>query len=105
MMFSESHNDRRHADHLRDRDNAPGIGDNSTKIGDDAAGIVDIAAKVMLRSILNGDCSNSVHGRRFPKGRLEPHSPRSLRCSAAARSAMPIVARLTRHRKILLNIV
>ena len=49
------------ADHLRDRDNAVGIGDNNawigdnvagiddniTGIGDDAAGIVDIAAKVI----------------------------------------------------------
>ena len=39
------------------------------KIGDDAAGIVDIAAKViMLNSVLNGDWSNSVPGRQFPKG-------------------------------------
>ena len=42
------------ADHLRDRDNAAGIGDNaagiddnSTEIGNDAAGILDIAAKVI----------------------------------------------------------
>ena len=42
------------ADHLRDLDNAAGIGDNSAEIidnsaetGDDAAGIVDIAAKVI----------------------------------------------------------
>ena len=53
-MFSESRDDRhRHiddragADRLRDRDNAPGIGENSAEIGDDAAGIVDIAAKVI----------------------------------------------------------
>ena len=35
------------ADHLRDRDNAAGIGDNTAEIGDDAAGIADIAAKVI----------------------------------------------------------
>ena len=32
-------------DRLRDRNNAAGIGDNSTEIGDGAAGIVDIAMK------------------------------------------------------------
>ena len=65
MMFSESRNDRRRRsaddDHLRDRDNATGIGDNSAEIsdnpaetgynsaeiGDDAAGIVDIAANLI----------------------------------------------------------
>ena len=67
-MFSESRNDRRRrigdrgaADHLRDRDNAAGIGvnsaeigdnsaeigDNSAEIGDGATGIVDIAANVI----------------------------------------------------------
>ena len=53
MIFSELRNDQRRriddraaADHLKDRDNAAGIGDNSAEIGDDAAGIVDIAAKV-----------------------------------------------------------
>ena len=35
------------ADRLRDRDNAAGIGDNSTEIGNDAAMIVDITAKVI----------------------------------------------------------
>ena len=41
-------------DHLRDRDNAAGIGDDSAEIGDDtaeigddAAGIIDIAANVI----------------------------------------------------------
>ena len=38
--------DRAAADHLKDCDNAAGIGDNSAEIGDDAAGIVNIAAKV-----------------------------------------------------------
>ena len=61
MMFSESRNDRHRrigargaADHLRDRDNAAGIGDNSAEVGDNsaeisdgAAGIVDIAANVI----------------------------------------------------------
>ena len=54
MMFSESRNERRRrigdraaADRLRDRDNAAGIGDNSTEIGNGAAGIVDIAANVI----------------------------------------------------------
>ena len=72
------------ADRLRDRegaagisdnaeglgDNGAGIGDNSAEISDDAAGIVDITAKVipMLNSVLNGDWSNSVPGRQFPKG-------------------------------------
>ena len=60
-MFSESRNNRRcrngdrvAADHLRDRENAAGIGDNSTGIGDNsaeirdgAAGIVDIAVNVI----------------------------------------------------------
>ena len=51
MMFSESHNDRRRrigdstaADHLRDGDNAAGIGDNSAEI---ATVIVDIAGNVI----------------------------------------------------------
>ena len=35
------------ADHLREPDNATGIGDNSAEIGDDTAGIVDIAANVI----------------------------------------------------------
>ena len=55
-MFSESHNNRRsrrHADRLRDRANAAGIGDNSAEIGDDAAGIVDIAAKVITCQTLS----------------------------------------------------
>ena len=61
MLFSESLNDRRRrigaraaADHLRDRDHAAGIGNNSAKIGDNfakigdgAAGIVDIASNVI----------------------------------------------------------
>ena len=54
MMFSESRNVRRRrigdctaGDHLKDRDNAAGIGDNSAEIGDGAAGIVDIAANVI----------------------------------------------------------
>ena len=54
MMFSESRNDRRRrigdraaSNHLRDRDNATGIGDNSSEIGDGAAGIVDITANVI----------------------------------------------------------
>ena len=59
MMFSESSNDRHcrigaAADHLRDRNNAIGIGENSaeignnsTEIGNGAAGIVDIAAKLI----------------------------------------------------------
>ena len=45
--------DRAAAEHLRDRDNAAGVGDNSAgigdssvEIGDDDAGIADIAAKV-----------------------------------------------------------
>ena len=60
-MFSESRNDRRRrigdraaADHLRDRDNTAGIGDNaarirnnSAEIGDDAAWIVDISANAI----------------------------------------------------------
>ena len=53
MMFSKLRNDHRcrinnrtATDHLRDCDNAAGIGDNSAEIGDDTAGIVDIAAKV-----------------------------------------------------------
>ena len=40
-------NVRAAADHLRDRDNAAGIGDNSAEIGDGTAGIVDIAANVI----------------------------------------------------------
>ena len=58
-MFSESRNDQcrrisNHTatDHLRDLNNATGIGDNavgignnSAEIGDDAAGIIDIATK------------------------------------------------------------
>ena len=54
-MFSESRNyrqcriaDRTAADHLRDRDNAAGIGDNFTEIGDDTTGIFDIPGKVIL---------------------------------------------------------
>ena len=60
-MFSELRNDRHRrisdraaADRLRDRDNAAGIGynsseisENSAEICDDATGIVDIAAKVI----------------------------------------------------------
>ena len=53
-MFSELLNYRHHcicdraaADHLRDLDNAAGIGDNSAEIGDNATGIVVIAAKVI----------------------------------------------------------
>ena len=52
-MFSKSRNDRRRrigdraaADHLKYRDNAEGIADNSAEIGIDTAGIVDIAAEV-----------------------------------------------------------
>ena len=47
MMFSESCNDQRSriGDHLKDRDNDAGIGDNSAEIGDDAIRIVYIAAK------------------------------------------------------------
>ena len=40
-MLRESRND------WQDRDNAAGIGDNSTEIGDDTAGIVDIATNVI----------------------------------------------------------
>ena len=54
MMFNESRNNRRRrisdraaADHLRDRDNSAGIGNNSAEIGDGAAGIVDITANVI----------------------------------------------------------
>ena len=58
MMFSESRNDRNRrraaADHLRDRDNVAGIGDNPAEmdnnyaeICDDTIGIVDIAATVI----------------------------------------------------------
>ena len=54
MMFSELLNDQHHCicdraatDHLRDRDNAAGIGDNSAEIGDNPTGIVVIAAKVI----------------------------------------------------------
>ena len=39
--------DRVATDHLRDLDNAAGIGDNSAEIGDGAAGIVDITANVI----------------------------------------------------------
>ena len=53
-MFSESRNERHlrisnlaATNHLRDCDNAAGIGDNSAEIGDDASGIVDIATKVI----------------------------------------------------------
>ena len=53
-MFIESRNDRHccigdraATDHLRNRDNTAGIGNNSAEIGDDAAWIVDIAAKVI----------------------------------------------------------
>ena len=35
------------ANHLRDRNNATAIGNNSTEIGDDAAGIVNITTKVI----------------------------------------------------------
>ena len=41
-------NDCAAVDRLRDRDNAAGIGDNSTEIGNGAAVIVDIAVKVTL---------------------------------------------------------
>ena len=40
-------NDRMAADHLRDHDNAAGIGDNSAEIGDGAAVIVDITTNVI----------------------------------------------------------
>ena len=58
------------ADRLRDRDHTAGIGNNSAEIGDDAAGILYIAARsdTMLNSVLNGDWSNSLPGRQFPKG-------------------------------------
>ena len=52
-MFSESRIDRHRwphappANHLRSRDNATEIGNNSAEIGDDAIGIVDITAKVI----------------------------------------------------------
>ena len=36
-----------HADCLRDRNNAAGIGDNFPEIGDEAAGMVDIATNVI----------------------------------------------------------
>ena len=53
----------------RDRDNAAGIGDNSSEIGDDAEGSSILReSDPMLNSILNGDWSNSVPGRQFPKG-------------------------------------
>ena len=86
MIISESRNDRHRrsgdraaADHLRDRDNAAGIGDNSSEIGDNYAEIGDNAAArrdrryrresdPIINSVLNGDWSNSVPGRQFPKG-------------------------------------
>ena len=85
-MFSESHNDRRRCigdraaanpDRLRDRDNAVGIGNNSAEIGDGTAGIVGISANVlaMLNSILNGDWSNSVPGRKIPEGPIGRQDP------------------------------
>ena len=67
------------ADHLRDCNNAAGIGDNSTGIGDNSAEIGDDAAACrerryhcesdpMLNSILKGDWSNSVPGGQIPEG-------------------------------------
>ena len=55
MMFSVSRNDwrRRIGAHLRDHDNAAGIGDNSAEIGDGAAGIVNIGANVIPIPKLN----------------------------------------------------
>ena len=41
------YSDSQSANHLRDRDNAAGIGNNSAEIGDDAAGIVYITVKVI----------------------------------------------------------
>ena len=58
------------ADRLRDRNNVALIGDNFTEIGNDDAGIVEyrLESDPMLNSILNGDWSNFVLGRQFPKG-------------------------------------
>ena len=79
---------------LRDSDNIAGIGDNSTEISYNSAGIGDNSAEVgddtaacrdrryrhesdpMLNSTLNGDWSNFVHGRQFPKGEcISMHLP------------------------------
>ena len=59
--------DRAAADRLRDCDNSAGIGDNSAEIGDGAAGI-GRERDPMLNSILNGDWSNSVPGRKISEG-------------------------------------
>ena len=86
-MFSESRKDRRRrigdraaADRLKDRDNAAGIGDNSSEIGN----IPQKSAMapqgswyrrerdLMLNSVLNGDWSNSDPGRQIPQGTITP---------------------------------
>ena len=67
-MFSEWCNDRRRRIGDRaatDRDNAAGIGKNSAEIGD---GRYRRERDPMLNSILNGDWSNSVPGRKIPEG-------------------------------------
>ena len=53
MMFGKSHNDRRRrignrtaANHLKDCDNAAGIGDNSAEIGDNSAEIGNNSAEI-----------------------------------------------------------
>ena len=82
-MFSESRNDRRRrigvraaADRLRDRNNAPGIGDNSAEIGDDAAGIVDIAADVIpSQTPSRMETGVTVPGRQIPEGNLPKGQP------------------------------
>ena len=78
-MFSESRNDRPEAtaDRLRDRDNAAGIGVNSAEIGDNSRRNRRWPRRdcryrherdPMLSSVLNGDWSNSVPGRKIPEG-------------------------------------
>ena len=75
MMFSESRNNRRcrtgiraAADRLRDRDNSAAIGDSNKLVIVYRDRLYRRERDPMLNSILNGDWSNSVPGRKIPEG-------------------------------------
>ena len=74
-MFSELRNNQHRrngdcaaTDRLRNCNNAAGKGDNSTEIDRDRQ--YHRKSDPMLNSVLNGNWSNSVPGRQFPKGPL-----------------------------------
>ena len=56
-------------DHLRDRDNMQGLAITPQKLAMMPQGLS--ICDPMLNSVLNGDWSNSVPGRQFPKGEVQ----------------------------------